>query len=157
MKKLHYLFICYLFIINCDAQRFDLASEKFEVGDIFIAYLIYDLDKWNIREENKLILDSLVILMKQNTNLIMEVGTHTNKINPALSMRLDSRRSKSVVDYMISNGISISRLIPKGYGDQKPLIKHEDIEKINSEEERIKAMAMNRRTEFKILKIDFED
>lgn len=157
MKQLYSLIICLGVISNCYSQKFNLTSNNFQNGDIFTTYLIYDLDKWDIREENKLVLDSLAILIKKNPNLLIEVGTHTNKINLEYSMRFDFRRSKSVVEYLISKGVPIVQLIPKGYGDTKPLIEENDIDKMITEEEKMEAWAMNHRTEFKVLKTDFQE
>jgi outer membrane protein OmpA-like peptidoglycan-associated protein len=74
--------------------------------------------------------------------LKIELGSHTDsKGSDEYNMRLSENRSKSVVDYLISKGISSSRLVAKGYGETKP------IDTNDTEEGR----QNNRRTEFKIL------
>ena len=63
--------------------------------------------------------------------------------NPDLSQK----RAESVVNYLISKGISKSRLVAKGYGESKPINKCID-GVICTEEE----YQQNRRTTFKIIK-----
>jgi outer membrane protein OmpA-like peptidoglycan-associated protein len=49
----------------------------------------------------------------------------------------------SALDYLIKKGVSKDRMIPKGYGESKPLV----------ENDTDKNRAQNRRVELKVLKI----
>ena len=59
--------------------------------------------------------------------------------------RLSQRRANSVTNYLIKKGITKSRLVPKGYGEEKPIATND------TDEGRQK----NRRTEFKVLRTDY--
>jgi outer membrane protein OmpA-like peptidoglycan-associated protein len=62
-------------------------------------------------------------------------------------MGLSNRRAHAAVDYLVSKGISRSRLKSKGYGETKLLNKCADGVQCTEEEHKV-----NRRTEFKFTK-----
>uniref|UniRef100_UPI00397F9079 OmpA family protein n=1 Tax=Spongiimicrobium sp. 3-5 TaxID=3332596 RepID=UPI00397F9079 len=54
----------------------------------------------------------------------IDVRSHTDsRANDAYNMALSGRRAKSTVDYLISKGISKTRLTSKGYGESQ-LVNH---------------------------------
>jgi len=87
--------------------------------------------------------------------LVLEVGQHSDWVNPKYSVRLTQKRAQSIVDYLISKGVSKYRLVAKGYGDSKMIIPTEKIDKLTKDIEKEKARAVNRRTEFVILSKDY--
>jgi peptidoglycan-associated lipoprotein len=116
-------------------------SITFVVEDIY-----YDYNKWDIREDAALELDKIVEFLKNNTDISIELSSHTDERGAAVYNReLSQKRAQSAVDYMITKGIAKNRVSAKGYGKDKPLIKNAD-----SEEDHQK----NRRTEVKITGID---
>ena len=90
-------------------------------------------------------LDDLVDYLKRKPNERIEIGGHTDNVgSDAKNLVLSLERAKSIVEYLISKGISNDRLVAKGYGAEEP------IEENTTEEGRQK----NRRTEVKILDQD---
>jgi outer membrane protein OmpA-like peptidoglycan-associated protein len=90
-------------------------------------------------------LDRVVKLLTDNPTIKIEVSAHTdNKGSDNYNLRLSKRRAKSVMDYLVEKGIDGNRIISQGYGKTKPLVPND------SEEN----MALNRRVELKIIKID---
>lgn len=112
-----------------DAQRqeivltVDIELEKiFSNRDIEISNIYYDLDKATLREASFPALDSLVSIFRQNPDITVEIGSHTDsRGSDAYNLKLSQARAQSVVDYLISKGIEKERLIPKGYGETKLL------------------------------------
>jgi len=87
-------------------------------------------------------LDRLVELMKDMSTLKIEIGGHTDNVSSAaFNLKLSKARAKSVVDYLVSNGIDANRLTYKGYGFEQPIASNK------TEEGR----QLNRRTEFKVI------
>jgi outer membrane protein OmpA-like peptidoglycan-associated protein len=121
----------------------DIAMKKMEVGStIVLRNIFFDFDKSTLRSESQGELQRLIKLLKENPALKIELSSHTDNIGTdEYNNRLSFSRSNSVVEYLINKGISASRLIPKGYGESKP------IDRNDTEEGR----QNNRRTEFKIL------
>ena len=77
-------------------------------------------------------------------NLKIEISSHTDsKGANDYNFKLSDNRAKSVVDYLISKGISSARLVYKGYGEEKPISTNDTDE----------GRQLNRRTEFKILSL----
>lgn len=116
---------------------------------IVLENIYYDFDKWNIRKDAAIELDKLVKILKDNPQIDIEMGSHTDvrgsdKYNQVLS----ERRAYAAVQYLISRGIDASRLTYKGYGE-KVLVNGCTNEAKCSEE----AHQQNRRTEFKVTKI----
>ncbi len=117
--------------------------EKPELNKVFVVENIYyDLDKDNIRPDAAEELDKLVDFLKDNQNISVELGSHTDaRATDTYNQDLSQRRAESAVRYLIENGIEKTRIIAKGYGETQ-LIEKE----AQSEEEHQR----NRRTEIKI-------
>lgn len=111
---------------------------------IVLNNIYYDLDKANIRPDAALVLDSLVLIMQDNPDIFIELGSHTDaRADDAYNMDLSQRRAKSAVEYIIRQGIAPERIVAKGYGETKLLVPN-----ATSEEQHQR----NRRTEFKVLR-----
>lgn len=109
--------------------------------------ILYDFDKSNIRPDAALILDNVVTIMKENPSLKIELSSHTDsRGNDKYNMSLSQRRAESAVQYLVSQGISKSRLIAKGFGESRLL--NNCGNNVNCSEE---AHQENRRTEIKVL------
>jgi peptidoglycan-associated lipoprotein len=117
-----------------------LLNKTFVLENIY-----YDLDKYNIRADAAPELDKIVVILKDNPTLKLELSSHTDVRAPdAYNLRLSQNRAKSAVDYIVSQGISADRLVAKGYGETQLVVKN-----AKTEEEHQR----NRRTEIKILEL----
>jgi len=128
-----------------------LNVEKVEVGQKFVMENIYyDFDKWDILPESEVELDKLVKIMKDNPSWEVELGSHTDsRGSDAYNEELSQKRSESAVNYIVSQGISRDRITAKGYGESQLVNKCDDGVQCTEEQHR-----KNRRTEFKILRMD---
>jgi outer membrane protein OmpA-like peptidoglycan-associated protein/tetratricopeptide (TPR) repeat protein len=123
-------------------------KEKKEAITI-IESLYYAYGDFKIDAAGKNILDKVIIVLNSNKNLRIELSSHTDsRSSDAYNMILSQKRAKAAVDYIISKGISKSRLTAIGYGESK-LLNNCKNESDCSEEEHAK----NRRTEFKIVEV----
>ena len=99
----------------------DFYLEKIPKGEITIEGIEYDFDSANLRPESEKRLDTLIMFLELNSNLTIEIRSHTDERgNDDYNMILSDARAKSVVDYLVKNGIPRERLQPKGYGETKP-------------------------------------
>lgn len=81
----------------------------------------YDFDSDKLRDKSKEILDELYAFLMFNSNLIVEINSHTDsRGSDAYNRDLARRRAKSCVDYLIEKGMPKERLTPKGYGEDQP-------------------------------------
>ncbi|MVM40059.1 OmpA family protein [Spirosoma sp. HMF3257] len=107
--------------------------------------IYYDLDKYNIRADASPELDKIVVILKDNPTLKLELSSHTDtRSSDAYNLKLSQNRAKAAVDYIVSQGISADRLVAKGYGETRLVVKN-----AKTEEEHQR----NRRTEIKILEL----
>ncbi|HEX2967684.1 MAG TPA: OmpA family protein [Bacteroidales bacterium] len=68
------------------------------------------------------VLDRLILLLKRNPGLKIMVAAHTDNTGSAgAEIQLSEKQAKSIVDYLVLNGISRSRLSSKGYGSSRPV------------------------------------
>lgn len=121
----------------------DVELEKIAVGStIVLRNVFFDYNKSTLKPESYTELDRLVKILQENPSIRIELSGHTDNIGTEeYNQRLSQNRAKSCVDYLVSKGISASRLEFQGYGESKP------IETNDNEAGR----SANRRTEFKII------
>ncbi len=145
-------------------------DEPIKVNNINYAFGSYE-----ITEESKLALDTLIQLLVLNPTIKIELMAHTDHIgSDQFNSELSQKRAQSVVDYLISKNITAGRLVAKGYGETWPkkitrelakqyeFLKRNDelteefIMKLTLEQQEI-AKGLNRRTEFRVLSNDFHE
>lgn len=120
---------------------------------ILLDNVFFDLNKADLLPVSFVELNKLKDFLNQNPTYVIELGGHTDTRGDEKSnLALSQSRAKSVVDYLIQQGISASRLVAKGYGETNPKITDAEIDKMTSTKEQEKAHAQNRRTEFKVIK-----
>lgn len=89
---------------------------------IQIKNILYDFDKYNLRTESKTELDKLVSYMKSHPKYKVELQSHTDcRGTYKYNERLSENRSKSCVNYILSQGISKDKITAKGYGEYQLL------------------------------------
>lgn len=115
-----------------------------EGQNIILKNIYFAADSTNVAKSSIGALQNLYDFLIQNPDISIEVQGHTNgRPSKEYADKLSSKRAKSVVDYLISKGISPSRLTYKGYGKDSPIATNET-----------KAGRMkNQRVEVKIIKI----
>ena len=136
--------------------------------------IFYDFDKASLRDESKAALDEMVQMLRDNPNVTIEMGAHTDRVGTEqYNEGLSERRAKSVVDYLTAAGISPDRLTWKGYGETVPktvtprinreypqfevgTVLTSDFIDTLGEEDREAADQINRRTEFQVTSIDYD-
>ncbi len=125
----------------------ELELEKAEVGKSIEIMILYDLGKWNIREDAAIELDDMIQFMKDNPDMKIELGSHTDARGSAKSNQiLSQKRAESAVNFMIGKGISKDRMSAKGYGETRLKNKCADGVKCSEEEHQA-----NRRSEVTIV------
>lgn len=145
-------------------------DEPIKVNNINYAFGSYE-----ITEESKVALDSVVQLLTLNPTIKIELMAHTDFVgSDQFNSELSQKRAQSVVDYLISKGINSARLVAKGYGETWPKkvtkaiakqydflkkgdeLTEEFILKLPPEQQEIAKM-LDRRTEFRVLSNDFHE
>jgi outer membrane protein OmpA-like peptidoglycan-associated protein/tetratricopeptide (TPR) repeat protein len=134
-----------------DGKIENIYLEKIEIGKAIVIEKIYfDFDQSYIRADAAIQLDKIVTMLKENPDIIIELGSHTDcRGSYEYNIGLSDRRAKSSVAYIVSKGIPSYRITGKGYGETQ-LIENCPCEgaviSTCSEAEH----QLNRRTEFKV-------
>lgn len=126
----------------------DIILQKVEVGKkIVLNNIFFDSNESTLRKESFSELERAVKLMNDMASLQIEISGHTDNIGSSKNNRdLSEQRAKAVMDFLIGKGCDKNHLKYKGYGSIQPIATN------NTEEGR----QLNRRTEFKVLKVDLE-
>jgi Outer membrane protein and related peptidoglycan-associated (lipo)proteins len=106
--------------------------------------IFFDFDKAILRSESFPELNRIITLMKEKSGMKIEIAGHADASGPeTYNLRLSERRAKSVVQYLVGQGITDSRISVVFHGENNPVAPNTTLE----------GRRKNRRVEFKILKI----
>ena len=137
------------FITNVEYEK-NLILDRIIVNkSIVLDNIYYDLDKSDIREDAAVELDKLIVILRDNPNISIELSSHTDdRASVDYNQNLSQRRAESAVSYILSKGIDDNRITARGYGESQLII-------LNAETE--DEHQINRRTEFKVTSYEFVD
>ena len=125
-----------------------IKEQEFEIKDIekgsahTIDDILFATNSSLIEESSKIVLNAFASWLLNNNDINIEIQGHTDDVGSNTNnMALSKDRAFTVMQYLISKGIELSRLKFKGYGEDKPKFPNDS--NINR--------ARNRRTDFLIL------
>lgn len=129
--------------VNDSKIQANFQLNKIDVGSkMVLNNIFFETNKATIKPESAAELERVAKLLKENPTIRLEISGHTDNVGSyRANQRLSEQRAKSVVDYLISQGVESSRLEYKGYAFNQPIADN------NTPEGR----AQNRRVEFKVL------
>jgi len=121
----------------------NISLQPLDVGShIVLRNIFFDFDKATLRNESVAELNRVIGLLTKYPTLKIEIeGFTDSKGSSDYNRILSADRAKAVIDYLVSKGISSTRLAYKGLGMDKPIASND------TEEGR----QLNRRTEIKII------
>jgi outer membrane protein OmpA-like peptidoglycan-associated protein/N-acetylneuraminic acid mutarotase len=118
----------------------------FSENILLIENVYFEMGKWALGTGAKLVLNKVVIAMKKNQKITLEIAAHTDSRGDAKSnLLLSDKRANEAKKYIVSQGIEEKRIAAKGFGESKLLNKCADKIECTEEEH-----AKNRRMEFKV-------
>lgn len=90
---------------------------------VLVRNVYYAFGKADITEESSVALDRLASLLIDNPNITIELASHCDYRGPdAFNLRLSQQRAESVTNYLSAHGVDSARLAPKGYGASVPKV-----------------------------------
>ncbi len=111
--------------------------------------IYFELNSSYLNKEAMKELDKVVDLMTKYPEMIIESGSHTDSRGiVGYNTWLSTRRASSTVNYILEKGIDASRITGKGYGESQLINGCSDGVECTEVQH-----AMNRRTEFVIIKM----
>jgi peptidoglycan-associated lipoprotein len=156
------------YVINVNLQP--IPQKPIVLPDIY-----YELAKWDLQPQYEDSLQVLVDIMIDNPKIVIELSSHTDfRASIAYNDELSQKRAKTAVDYLVSQGVEEERMVAKGYGETQPRLLNKDfkidgitfkkgtrltekyIRKLGTKRAMEAAHQLNRRTEFKVLRKDYD-
>lgn len=111
-------------------------------GNIILNNILFKSGSSDLLEESFPELDRVVAYMKRKDKIKVQISGHTDNVgSDKLNQKLSENRAKSVVEYLVEQGIAEERLKYVGFGEEKPIADNDTKE----------GKAKNRRVEFDIL------
>ncbi|MGQ0622040.1 MAG: TolC family outer membrane protein [Panacagrimonas sp.] len=105
----------------------------------------FAFDSAILTEPSKEILKNSARILSANPKVRAEVAGHTDWIGTNIyNLLLSERRAESVVKYLVSQGVGVDQLTPRGWGETQPKTTNETAE----------GRSINRRVEFRLLDTD---
>ncbi len=99
----------------------------------------FDLNTASLRPQSYSVLDRIVMIMNKYKKYRLQIEGHTDSVgSSAFNLNLSRNRAKACYDYLVSKGISSSRLTYEGYGESRPIADNDYPE----------GQRLNRRVEF---------
>ena len=87
---------------------------------IELSNLIYDFDKYHLKDEHVLALDTLVPTLQQYEYLKVDVESHTDaRGGEEYNLELSEKRAESIAAYLSDKGVSPERINTIGYGESQ--------------------------------------
>ena len=99
--------------------------EKIKPGTFILENIFFEVNKSELKNSSIIELEKVLKLLEITPTLKIEISGHTdNDGDDDFNMELSNNRAKSVVNWLIENGIKESRLSFKGYGETMPIVKN---------------------------------
>ncbi len=123
----------------------DILVVPIKVGQIIpMNNIFFDANESTLKPASTNELKRVLAFLTKESNLIIEIGGHTNGwCSSSFAHELSMQRAKTVAGYLVENGISEHRIQFRGYGKTKPIATNDSVV----------GRKKNQRVEMKILEI----
>lgn len=140
---------------------------------VLVRNVFYEFDKATLTPQSIPALEGLIGLLRQNPGIVIELSSHCDyRGSDEYNERLSQARAESVVNYLTTHGIEKDRVVAKGYGESRPKVitkkfaerypflnpgdtLTEAYIKTFPEAQQDSCNALNRRTEFSVIKTTY--
>ncbi|MBC8054438.1 MAG: OmpA family protein [Sphingobacteriaceae bacterium] len=129
--------------------KFELERSK-DTYMVKLQNIYYNFDKWSIRPDAAVELNKVASFMSNMPNITVELRSHTDSRGKEVYNKwLSQKRAQSAVNYLVKQGVATARLTAVGLGETELLNRCSNGVKCS-----LKDHQMNRRTEFKVVKVN---
>ena len=120
-----------------------LDAKRLRTGQTLqVSRLYFGADSTNITAQSYPTLNEISDFLRDNQEVVIEIGGHTNNIpDHDFCDKLSLERAQAVANYITRKGIDSRRIVAKGYGKRKPKFTNKTAD----------GRAKNQRVEMKIL------
>jgi outer membrane protein OmpA-like peptidoglycan-associated protein/tetratricopeptide (TPR) repeat protein len=115
-----------------------------EVGSkVILKNIFFEVGQADLKQSSVSEVEKIQQLLVSDPGLKVQINGHTDNTGNAVTNKaLSLKRASSVVNYLVSHGVSASRVSAKGYGSERPIVSNDDEQG---------GREINRRTEIEII------
>ncbi len=127
-----------------DPYILEIKMKKIKVGGaVVLRNVFFETGSYRLLPESIVELEKLIDFLKLNPTVVIEIEGHTDNVgSEQMNQKLSESRAREVYNYLADKEIDEKRMQYKGYGLSKPVSTNDTPE----------GRALNRRTEFVIIK-----
>ena len=127
-----------------DPYILEIKLKKIKVGGtVVLRNIFFNTGSYELLPESKVELQKLIDFLNLNKTLFIDIDGHTDNVgSEEMNQKLSESRAREVFLYLVNSGIDERRMKYNGFGFTKPIIPNDTPE----------GRALNRRTEFRIMK-----
>ncbi len=120
----------------------EIAPEDKEVLETAMRAVQFDTGRATLKSESYDILSQIANILQRYPDYNLSISGHTDNTGSAsANQRLSERRAKACYEFLISKGISATRLSYSGFGESRPI----------ADNNTLRGRALNRRVEFNMI------
>jgi outer membrane protein OmpA-like peptidoglycan-associated protein len=99
------------------------ATAKKKIDDLLIGQTIpFRINSATLLSDGKVVLNRVAAILHENPTVAVEISGRTDNGGPEHgNQMLSEQRAKAIIEYLITQGITAERLIPKGYDASRSL------------------------------------
>ncbi len=102
--------------------RVDMAQRLKKDCRIVLLGVLFDFDKATLQPASNAVLSKAREAIVASPGLALEVGGHTDSVgDEAYNQKLSEARAQSVMNWLVSKGVSKGQLVARGYGKTRPV------------------------------------
>lgn len=120
----------------------EISQADQDVLDLAMRAVQFDTGKATLKSESFTILTQIAGIMNRYPSYNLSISGHTDNVGgAATNQSLSERRAKSCYDYLITQGVSSSRMNFAGFGESRPI----------ADNNTLRGKTLNRRVEFNLI------
>ena len=171
LESFHYLEAQNVYMHTAEVKaKMDPIEIPIILPDVYFA-----LAKWDLNDQARTALDTVVKTLTLNPNIVIELRSHTDYRDvDEKNIILSQHRADTSVKYLISRGIHPDRLVAVGMGESQPFeipqgykglgadlypagtqLTERNIKRMSTSQQEV-ANQINRRTDFRVVRDDYE-
>src|SRR5690554_2421149 len=100
----------------------EVTEEVKKALNAYAKTILFDTGKSSIKAQSAEVSANIIDILNAYTNAKFSIEGHTDSVgSDALNMKLSKERASSVMNYLITNGITSNRLSSEGFGETRPI------------------------------------
>ena len=123
-KRVFLVFTILLLVVSCRSIRSgSFGNESDQLADNVPNYVLFGLNSARLDPQARNVLDVQVEWLKENSDINVIIEGHCDERGTReYNLALGAKRANAVKSYLISSGVSSSRISTISYGKERPVV-----------------------------------